>query len=456
MATGSQDQPGKPDDGSTKEMRTENDATKTPPNLLKVPLPAPLSSSERARQFAETRRNSARLSTVKPTLPTAPGSVRPPVTPAPAPISPARTSGRMSPTGNFSIPAMNPLRPSSSTSTKLPAQPGAASGTSGKWNCTSCGKILGPQSTLQGTSILLEGMLLCVNCVKGRRNKANVVKLSPKTLLLVGGAIVLALCIAAVFIPGQVLMVVAALSVIAILTGAVGFTLSGTARLSAIAAGLTFLLGSTYGLVWVRTHIASAQTQHVAAAEEAQVNHLLEQGCVMEARRYIGGVELDAMKNNAGVPGPLEKALIARLNARVDDWIATTYGKLSQPEHDLLLSLIAKFGSLTMDTHQPFVRAVKIDGSTVKLTLGTDAASATRVAQNTETGAPLTDEVYRLYTAITAAARSAESIELTLVSGPVKSETPVKTYALDVKTLSEIPAMDPAKLKEAIEKSERQ
>ena len=45
--------------------------------------------------------------------------------------------------------------------------------------------------------------------------------------------------------------------------------------------------------------------------------------------------------------------------------------------------------------------------------------------------------------------------DLPLVPSPVSNAITVNAYALNIKNLSVMPAMDPGKLKDAIEKSER-
>lgn len=292
--------------------------------------------------------------------------------------------------------------------------------------------MIGPRSVIQGTGVILDGSLICVDCVKGgasRRAKAPVV--SKKALLIAGGALVAVLGLVAIFLPGQVLMITLLLALAAVLVGAIGFTLTSVARLACVAVGLTVLAGSVAGLVVLRQRTEGRAVQAEMGVQGTEIKAFLDADCVVEARMRIGTMEENERRRSQGNLTKATEDGIADLRKLVDEWVKKSFGQLSPDEQNLLFDIYQKTGSLTLTSKTRTIRALKLTGNTLQLEIAFDAP--TKHAEDDskgphshqedaklysgQTGDGIQEEARRDYQLVLRKRPKLESIELKLISG---------------------------------------
>lgn len=263
----------------------------------------------------------------------------------------------------------------SSISATVSVKPGAKAG--GQWTCSSCAKALGPQSVMLGTGIILEGNLICVECVKSGKKRAKAT-IPPSVIWGSAGGLAAVLGVCAIFVPGQVLMVTLLLSVCGLLVGAIGFTLSSVARLATIAVALCAGAGSVYGLLVVRERAQDRAADAQIAVEAERIKDYLKHDAVMEAVRQLNTLDDRAQKADSGLAAPAAQKRLAELHQSIDAWFKANFGELSSDEQTLLSLLYRQVGSLTSNSARRF-RAIKLTDKSLHMTVAvnpTDAVSA--------------------------------------------------------------------------------
>jgi hypothetical protein len=241
--------------------------------------------------------------------------------------------------------------------------PASSTRVGAQWKCSSCGTALGPQSVIQGTGVILEGKLTCVDCIKyNAKKRAENLEIRPRVIVVTTSVLVVTFGIAAVFAPGPACVLILALGVLAVLAGVLGFTLSRTARLSAIAAGLAAMLLSSWGIVALRSHTETNAAVAVTNSNVAEFDRDLNTGHIAEAMRKIKVIQQNVRSNSA------EQRLIDELKGRMDAWVRKNFGELTSQERSTLFLLFGEFGATTDNSAQKF-RSLKISEGAISLTM---------------------------------------------------------------------------------------
>lgn len=307
----------------------------------------------------------------------------------------------------------------------------------GQWTCSSCGAALGPQSVMQGTGIILDGKLICVSCVKsGKRRVAATIP--PHLIWGTLGGTVGVLAIAAFFVPGQVFLIALVLSLCAVLTGLIGFTLTSTARLGTVAAGLCIGIGSVYGLITLRDQTQAKLGTAELIPELARINDCIDHDAVSEAIRLINTLDERAHKSGSSISSPACLKMIEGVRTHIKEWEAKNYGPLSEREDTLLFTLIRKFGSTTANASRRF-RALKIADKSVHLTLAVNSAADSSAGRMDVSSDPSAEQAIPIVQTVIQLEGELESIELKLVSatpgGDVKE---IETINLDAQAIQDM------------------
>jgi hypothetical protein len=243
-----------------------------------------------------------------------------------------------------------------------------------QWTCAACGTALGPQSVMKGTGIIIDGSLMCVDCVKSGGPKARKgPAVSVTSILLFGSCLAAVLGVAAIFLPSQVLLIVLLLSTAGLLIGLIGFTLRGVTRLGIIAGSLCIMILSTWGMLVVGQNAEDRATRAEVAAQTEQIKALLEKNCIYEAEMRILAIEQGYMKLNSGHPKAAAETALTDLRNLTDEWLRKNIGPLSAAERALLFDIYHQVHSLTAKSQSRRIRAFKINNDTnVSLTLAAD------------------------------------------------------------------------------------
>ena len=312
----------------------------------------------------------------------------------------------------------------------------------GQWSCSACGKALNPQSVMQGTGLIIDGSLMCVECVKAggvKRGKAAPL-ISGATLLIVGASVVGVLGVVGIFLPSQVLLIVLLLSAAAVLVGLIGFTLSGAARLGTIAAGLVVMAASVFGLITIRERSSQQQVRSVLSAQNDKVKVKLDNDYIVEARILVGQLEESAIKTSHGQLSKAEEEGIAELKELVGAWVRKNFGQITAGEQAVLFQLYSRLGSLTPKSKTRSIRAIKLAGNALHFTMAYDAPGA---AGDSETdgpkvrhdglqdkrdtagiiGDPLQEQTARVYQWLLSASPKTDSFELKIVTAALGEST---------------------------------
>ena len=291
-------------------------------------------------------------------------SPRPNPNPGPNPgPGPVRGSGP----GTNSSPTSHPAR--AQTPAALPrVAPPRPSTPKSNWSCVSCGKVLGPQSVQQGNSVILEGRLLCVSCVRSKPSRRAASPYSTRALVTAGFGSLVVLVLVSIFFPSHVLFALLLLSVALVGVGVLGASLNRFVRLGVLAGGVGLLALSAFGLMTLRERASEKIVADALALEQDEVRSDLKNDCLLEAQRRIEALETKAAHGSGVSP-----ERIAELKGEVNAWIRQAYGDLNMDERALLFALLRKFGSRT-NAQSRRVRALKLDGETVQLTLALDAS----------------------------------------------------------------------------------
>lgn len=306
--------------------------------------------------------------------------------------------------------------------------------------CSSCKAALSPNCLAQGTALVIDNALLCIDCIKTGKKRSRRPELSRKTLFITFGAIAVLLIAMAIFIPGQVLLVSCLLSVGGILTGLLGFTLQRTARLSLAAAGIAALGLSVWGLTAIRARANSVMAVDSLSSEVAAIKNDLAHNCYYEATRRIAAIKEKTLKENSNAIPSQVKKQVDELSDMVEAWFQSNYGSRSDDERELLNNLWRKFGSVTSGSIRHF-RAVRIAGNSVQLTVAmapagpdervkSSAAGQTLEHQLLEQSEPLIQTVLKR--------REVDTVELTIVSTSGDNPPTLATLTLDEKAVSDV------------------
>ncbi len=297
---------------------------------------------------------------------------------------------------------------------------------SAQWCCSTCKKALGPQCVVLGTGIILDGNLICVDCVKGNKRRDLSPVVTTKSLIIFAAGTAVVLGIAGIFFPGQAFLVALLLGIAILLTGLIGFTLSSRARLSAIAAGLLVLSGSVWGLIVVSSRAEARATRSEVSAHADEIQKLLDQNCIFEAELRVSSIEQTLKGSYQGTLSPTAQKAITDLKGLCDTWLKTNFGELSDPEKQLLLELFREFGSVTPKTQTRRLKSIKIsDKTNVALAVAMDTVSDKDVAptrkdkmqmQTLDMSDPVEAEAARYFQIVLKKYPLAESVELKILS----------------------------------------
>jgi hypothetical protein len=217
-----------------------------------------------------------------------------------------------------------------------------------QWKCSSCSIALGPQAVVQGNAIILEGKLICVDCVKSGNRKAK--QKSASNSIIYGGLAVLVLMLAggAMFFPGQVLLLAMLASIGAILIGVLGFTLATAPRLGLVLLGVAGIGLSGWGLTRGYERAMAKPIEDWIAADSKEVEDLLGKDCIMEAQLRLSSIEQKS-KTPAGIYLSKEaRSNVELLHKKIDDWVQQKFGDLSADNRALLMQLFSTYGSRTV------------------------------------------------------------------------------------------------------------
>ena len=298
----------------------------------------------------------------------------------------------------------------------------------GQWSCSSCGKSLGPQSVIQGAGIVLDGNLICVECVKSGKKRGKTQAISASLLIGCGVATAVVLGIVGIFLPSQALLITLLLAAGAVLVGMIGFTLSGTARLATIAGGLVVVALSIWGLSTVNEHTEASSTSKELSIQSKEIREYLDKDCIVEALLRVASIEDNLTKASAGHPSVAAQKGIAELRAIPDAWLHKNFGELNATDRDVLFALYKQFGSLTLRTKTRRVRAFKISGNTIQATVATDLpadlSETTHITHSqdlinttSKSGSVVIDEAGRLFITLSRKLPTVDSITLKIISG---------------------------------------
>jgi hypothetical protein len=323
---------------------------------------------------------------------------------------------------------------------KAPASSSARIGS--QWKCSSCGTALGPQSVVQGTGIILEGKLICVDCVKGGKKRTASADINWN--VIIGAVIAFAGVLGgvAIFIPGQVLLTILVIGVVLCLTGLLGFTMSRVVRLGTFAVGLTAVVFSGWGIKVLQDRERAKVSESTAVVEAKEIEKELSTDHVIEARHTIGEIQTRALKSGAGMISAADQKHVERLTDQIEAWTRKNFGELSKPEHGALFRLMGEFGSVTTSGARKF-RAFKISDGAVSLTVAVDPPDTQPLGGETTedrtrprfrgspyTGTPAIDRVASMAMFLTRNVEKVDSMEFTLVvampGGEVKDYRTIK------------------------------
>lgn len=335
-----------------------------------------------------------------------------------------------------SRPRVNP--PPGASSARLSVNQSLQTGgkkTTGQWMCSSCGMALGPQSVMLGTGIILDGKLICVSCVKS--GKRRVQSTIPAHLIWsITGGIVAILGIAALFIPGQVLLTVLLLSVCAILTGLIGFTLSWVGRLSAIAAGLLIGACAVYGLIAIRERTQEQIGNVELKVEGDRIKDYLDHDAINEAIRQLRALDENSKRADSKFSSPGCLKELQKLRALTKEWTVKNFGQLTNEEETLLFTLFRKFGSLTGSSRT--FRAIKISDNTVDLSMAVDTSGDSPNGRGGPSSDPVGAKGLPVAKSIIDNVRNVERIDLKLVSVTSAETKELESVVLDAQAIKDL------------------
>ena len=300
---------------------------------------------------------------------------------------------------------------------------------------------MGPQSVVQGTGIILEGKLICVDCVKGGKKRGPSAEINWNVIIGAMVAFAAVLGGVAIFLPAQVLLTVLIIGIVFCLTSLLGFTMSRIVRLGTFAVGLAAVVFSCWGMMYLHKKDQLKVSMTAAASDAEEIQKELDTDHVVDARRKIGAIEQKALVSGAGMIAPDEQKRISSLKEKTEEWTRKNFGELSKPEHGALFRLMGEFGSVSNHGARKF-RAFKISDGAVSLTVAVDPseteplggvgndAAGPRFRGSPLTGTPAIDRAALMAMSITKDVEKVDSMEIKIViampGGEVKEYRTIK------------------------------
>lgn len=355
------------------------------------------------------------------------------------------------------VPINRPSQPAPSVSARLKVTASAPVTPVTKSVCSRCEKVLSAQCLKSGSAILQDGELICVECVRTCVRRKKTSTLDARTILTVCGAVTLILAASAIFIPGQVLLILSLLSAGAVILGCIGFSFTRTVRFGLVLTGLLALAGSAFGIINLRQRAEGNAIRQALSSEIAEINETLKQDSFAEAQRRVSSIEQSERKKNSEAADPRALALIVQLHSALDGWVKANFGEINAAERACLDQLYRKFGSHTPLSHGPRFRAIHIADAKLALTAAIDPLPADGgfdeepLNATTLTGDKALDEAVALIAFLHSGDRKFQSIELKLVSGPASEPKDILNVTLDESVFAGIARGDTAALKTAVE-----
>jgi hypothetical protein len=333
-----------------------------------------------------------------------------------------------------------------SSSSRLTLGASASSTRNSTWKCSSCGIALGPQSVVQGTGIIVEGKLSCVDCIKQKNIKRRALKVAPRVIALASALMAVALGVLGVFIPGPVLIMVFAIGIVVLLTGLIGFTMSRNLRFSAVFAGLAAMTFSGWGLMSLS---ARAETKALSVARTSNIAEFdkdLSTDQISEAIHKIGVIQQKLRATNSAD----EQKLMSELNGRIDEWVRKNFGELNSQERSTLLLLCGEFGSVTNNSLRKY-RAIKIEGGTVSLTM---AVAPKDIEPGQQASIPASKDASKIALYLVQHVEGISALELKIVTTAVREEPKdYRTVNLDNKIIDDLKNGNPVPFQQAFSDS---
>ena len=277
----------------------------------------------------------------------------------------------------------------------------------GQQRCSSCGRALSYDSLSAGEAQLNDGKLTCSRCLKRSATERNYKAL---TLRIAIGAAVVLLAVG-VFFPSLALLVLAIGSGLAILTGLVGFTLSGRARAALTLGGACALGAAAFGIHNVNERKEAARLNVTLAADAEIIEQLIREGRAIEADQRLNQFKIAATAKTGDYTTPEASATLQRLTQELDKWYAQTYGVSTPGDRALLQQLIFSFGEKTSGGRRRFLKS-ELAGERVNVSALLPAETA--VVAEGVTRDPRAEETARLATFISNIQASVKEVEVTL------------------------------------------
>jgi len=221
-----------------------------------------------------------------------------------------------------------------------------------------------------GTAQMVEGKLTCIECIRATA-RAERAKTSNTAPLPVGKILIASLVIlgvAGVLLPGQVLLIVAGGSLLAIAAAAFGFTLSSTVRLLIGFMGLLALGGSFYGMSALQEQTERSRAAAEINKDVAEVRELLAADRFADAQNRLRTLSAAASK-----PGATEtlKSTVKTLESEQDQWLEKNFGAMDLQTRGALTRLLAAQAFKNASGSRR-IRSFSIDEKTAKLALALD------------------------------------------------------------------------------------
>jgi hypothetical protein len=228
-------------------------------------------------------------------------------------------------------PPPGTLRASAASGSKPSFQP--------KWHCEKCQMPVDKEGVVNGTCKLVEGKLYCLRCIRKEAASRNL----RVTLWAMGGFLIVGLVVSALFLTQPLLILLIPIGILAVLTGIVGGGLGGTARLAFVAAGLTAMVGSSYGTSLMNERAEARAAQQALERQAVQVQDMIEKKQFATAESRIETLA----SQNKGIAGrsttPEQEKTLDALKQRLNSQIKATYGDLNPHESHVLMSLLRAF-----------------------------------------------------------------------------------------------------------------
>jgi hypothetical protein len=234
------------------------------------------------------------------------------------------------------------------------------------WICAGCGKALGKDALESGAGKLLQGRLTCAACVKK----------APGVLAAAGIGWPVLAGVAALFgvglivFPGHAIFMVIIAAGLALLTGVLGFRLSGIMRIGLVAAGIVAMAGSFIALSQLGARNEQQQKMSAVAKEAGEIQALLQEEKFADAQGRFPALEemAKAPPPRDGFITPEAERLVTETRAQLDAWVKKSYGVQGDVEAQVMMALIGVYPERT-STGEKRVRSIRVEGDKLLLTL---------------------------------------------------------------------------------------